>query len=249
MKSPNDISQSPDSFKYNIQVLDRALKLFETIALSDSPLTIPQLQELTGLNRTTIWRIISTMTENNFITQLPNSKQYCLSCKATNLLSLSHSRSIVLCECARTEMEQLRQLTGETIMLLIPENIGSRTILQLDSFENVRIKDYTNELSPLFGTSTGIVQLSFLSDEEIKVIFPAELISYTQSTATNKEVIMQRINDCRQDGYTYIIDEYHNGDSGLSVPLQLNRKLVGILNIAGPTVRFTKNICWLIFRR
>ncbi len=244
MKSTNDTitDTKSESFKYNIQVLDRALKIFELIAQSKSPLTIQDLQEITGLNRTTIWRIVSTMTDNGFLTQLPHTKQYCLSCKVNNLLATSAANSISLVECAKSEMERLRRITGETVMLLIPETIGSRTILQLDSFESVRLKDYTNELSPLFGTSTGIVQLSSMSDEEIAMILPDTLPAYTEVTPTAKEEILQRINDCRRNGYTYIIDEYNKGDSGVSAPIYTNDKLTGILNISGPTMRFTKEL-------
>lgn len=236
----NDVLTKPDAFKHNIQVLERALKIFEIIGLSETPVTIQELQAVTGLNRTTIWRILSTMIESDFLTQLPNTKQYCLSCKACNLLSTSSANSISLAEHARPEMEHLRQITGETVMLLLPETLGSRTILQLDSFETVRLKDYTNTISPLFGTSTGLIQLSYMSDEDIEAIFPDTLPSYTEFTPTNRDDVMLRIDNCRRDGHSYIIDEYQKGDSGLSVPIQSNRKLVGILNIAGPTMRFTR---------
>lgn len=240
MNSSNDIPMKQETFKHNIQVLERALNIFEIISLSKSPVTIHDLQNATGLNRTTIWRILSTMIESDFLTQLPHTKQYCISCKVCNLLAASSASSVALVEYARPEMEKLRRLSGETVMLLLPEMIGSRTILQLDSFENIRLKDYTNIVSPLFGTSTGLVQLSFMSEEEIETIFPDKLPSYTEFTPTNREDIIQRIEDCRRDGYAYIIDEYNQGDSGLSVPISLDKKLVGILNIAGPTVRFTK---------
>ncbi len=242
MKSSNDllINAKPENFKYNIQVLDRAFKIFEIIAQSKSPLTIQELQNATGLNRTTIWRILSTMMENGFLTQLPNTKQYCLSCKACNLITTSATNSIALVECARPEMEHLRRISGETIMLLVPEAIGTRTLFQLDSFETIRLRDYTNEISPLFGTSTGIVHLSSLSDEEIQSIIPDTLPIYTEFTPTSKDEILQRIIDCRKVGYSYIIDEYNQGDTGLSAPIYMDKKLVGILNISGPTMRFTK---------
>lgn len=242
MKPSNDLltDTKPDAFKYNIQVLDRALKIFETLALSKSPLSIQDLQSATNLNRTTIWRILSTMMECGFLTQITHTKQYCLSCKACNLITAASSNAIALVECAKSEMERLRHISGETIMLLLPETLGSRTIFQLDSFEAIRLKDYTNEISPLFGTSTGIVQLSAMTDEEIAEIFPNTLPTYTEFTPTDKDKILQRINDCRKDGYTYIIDEYHQGDTGLSAPIYLNNVLVGILNISGPTMRFTK---------
>ena len=229
-----------DAFKYNIQVLDRALKIFETIARSRSPLSIQELQNATGLNRTTIWRILSTMMDSGFLTQLPHSKQYCLSCKACNLLSTSAASSIALIEYARPEMQRLRQFTGETVLLLLPEAIGSRTVLQLDSFETIRLKDYTNEVTPLFGTSTGIVQLSALTDEEIQNVLPETLPSYTEFTPTSKDELLKRIRKCRKNGYAYIINEYNQGDTGVSVPIYLESKLAGMLNIAGPTMRFTE---------
>lgn len=240
MKSSNETSAGSENFKYNIQVLERALKIFEIIALSPSPVTIQDLQNATDLNRTTIWRILSTMMENDFLTCLPHTKQYCLSCKACNLLSVSSTRALSLVGYARPEMERLRRISRETVMLLLPEAIGSRTILQLDSFETVRLKDYTNEVTPVFGTSTGFVQLSFMDDAEIHLIFPDRLPSYTAFTSTDREDIMQRIRDCRRDGYSYIIDEFNHGDSGISVPIPSGKKLAGILNISGPTMRFTE---------
>lgn len=238
--SGNTDNKSAESFKYNIQVLDRALKIFEIIATSSFPISIQELQNATGLNRTTIWRILSTMTDNGFLTLLPQTKQYCISAKTCNLITSSATHAVALVECSRKEMEYLRRISGETVMLLIPEAIGSRTIFQLDSFKTIRLKNYTNEVSPLFGTSTGIVQLSAMTDEEIRNILPASLPVYTEHTPTDKNDILQRIHDCRKNGYTYIIDEYNQGDSGISVPIYMKERLVGILNIAGPTMRFSK---------
>lgn len=242
MNISNDLpnNEKSENFKYNIQVLERALQIFEIIARFKTPLSIPELQNLTGLNRTTIWRILSTMLNCGFLTQLPNKKQYCLSCKAYNLLSSSSSSPVALVEAARSEMTLLRNKCNETVMLLVPQLTGSLTVLQLDSFEAIRLMDYTNQLSPLFGTSTGIVQLASMEDEEIIKIFPSALTSYTEFTQTNRNEIMQRIHDCRRDGYSYIIDEFNKGDTGLSAPICLDGQLVGILNISGPTVRYTK---------
>lgn len=242
MNMSNDLpgQEKSESFKYNIQVLERALQIFELIARSKTPLTIPELQNLTNLNRTTIWRILSTLLNCGFLIQLPNTKQYCLSCKAYNLLSNSSSSPIALVEAARPEMTQLRNQCNETVMLLVPQLIGSLTVLQLDSFEAIRLMDYTNQISPLFGTSTGIVQLAAMTDEEIVKTFPSALTSYTELTPTNRNEIMQRIHDCRKDGYSYIIDEFNKGDTGLSAPICLDGQLIGILNISGPTVRYTK---------
>ena len=85
-----------------------------------------------------------------------------------------------------------------------------------------------------------IVQLSALTDEEIQNVLPETLPSYTEFTPTSKDELLKRIRKCRKNGYAYIINEYNQGDTGVSVPIYLESKLAGMLNIAGPTMRFTE---------
>lgn len=53
-----------------VQSVERALDLLELVANSEQSISIMELMEKTGLNRTTIWRILGTLEKGDILRKM-----------------------------------------------------------------------------------------------------------------------------------------------------------------------------------
>ena len=58
------------------QAVERALTILTLVAKSDAPLAVAEICARTGLNRTTVWRLLATLEEYRCIERDPFSRDY-----------------------------------------------------------------------------------------------------------------------------------------------------------------------------
>ena len=78
--------------RYNnhVQAVDRALALLKLIAEQSEPVPLSHLCEATGLNRTTVWRLLCTLEDNGFVEKNAAAPDYELGIAALNLFQRRH---------------------------------------------------------------------------------------------------------------------------------------------------------------
>src|ERR671934_2661732 len=59
-----------------IQAVDRAAALLKAVADSRQPLTVVELATLTGLNRSTAWRLLATLDRHGLVERDPATQRY-----------------------------------------------------------------------------------------------------------------------------------------------------------------------------
>lgn len=144
------------------QSVERALYLLQMIGEEDGPVSLPVLCERTGLNRTTVWRLLSTLEKYHFLCRNPKTKDYDLGYGATMLCTAPQRRYATLIRRAQPAMERLVEHTQESLVLSVPHAGGTLVVYQMDSPLSIRLKDYTNQITPLWNTSNGKVLLADL---------------------------------------------------------------------------------------
>ena len=61
---------------YRVQALERALDILECFSFQKRELSLTDLVNQTGLNKTTVKRLISNLTTRGYLQQEPQSKKY-----------------------------------------------------------------------------------------------------------------------------------------------------------------------------
>lgn len=221
------------------QSVERALYLLQMIGEEDGPVSLPVLCERTGLNRTTVWRLLSTLEKYHFLCRNPKTKDYDLGYGATMLCTAPQRRYATLIRRAQPAMERLVEHTQESLVLSVPHAGGTLVVYQMDSPLSIRLKDYTNQITPLWNTSNGKVLLADLPPRELEHLLRQQPMSFSLQPVEDLEAVREAVRLTAQRGYGTVEGEWSMGENGISAPIYAGNQLVAFLGIGGPDTRFT----------
>jgi DNA-binding IclR family transcriptional regulator len=204
------------------QAVERAMLLLRLVVEADEPHTIQTLVAATKLNRTTVWRLLTVLEDHGYVARLPG---YAPGPAALRLGQVAAKPFGPLVRAALPAMRELLELTSETVTLGVPYGAGTMTIAQLDSPHAIRLRNYLFEVSPLTRSSTGKALLSTYSPQEV--------------LALGGEEVAAEVEQARQAGFAVVVEELAPGENGLAAPILVAGQAVALLNVAGPSFRFS----------
>jgi len=206
--------------------------------LGDGTNRITQIALKTKLSNSTVHRLIKTLQAEGFVEQDPLTLKYSLGplLIALTLNPLTTHASIV--SCAIEEMETLRQISGETVGLVI--RLGLQR-LQLEELPSERVVKYSvgkGFAEPICLAASSKVLLSeipFENREKLLNIIENKELSITQDF--RKVNLLKEVGLAEKNGYAVSFGEIVPGASSIAVPVKGYVIPVAIC-IFGPMERF-----------
>ena len=133
-------------------------------------MTIKELVENSGIAQNTANRIAQTLELRGYITRCPETKKFIITDKFFNMSSPRiDGKSLVL--SAYEEMQNLQELTGESVQLLVKNNWKAIVLEQIPGTHPVTVLGKVGLRIPLYSCAPGKAMLSTLSDDELEVFF------------------------------------------------------------------------------
>lgn len=224
-----------------VQSVDRALELLTLIGSVPYPVTIPELCSLTGLNRTTIWRLLYTLEQHRYVSYDQLNKSYSPGI-ATNILSVRfQSRYEPLIRIAAPYIEHLCSKYNESVGLSVPAGSQVMTVYQTDPDLVIRLRDYTNTVYPLSCSSDGKMYLSFFDDKQLEQYCSMGLCGPTPHSISDPEQLRKELEEIRRLGYSINEEELHPEENGISAAIAPNGQPVAFISVAGPSSRMNRD--------
>ncbi len=224
-----------------VQAVDRAISLLKIIANNRSPIQLADLVSATGMNRTTVWRMLSTLESHNLIERDPLTKGYQIGYEIIRLAANTDNYSHLI-RRALPSMERLRDFFQESVLLGVPKSSQILTVEQINPSHSIRIADYVNEMSPLHSSSNGKLFLSSWSEEELNIYLEKPLKQVTPFTMTDPQELKKELQIIRERGFGTTFGELDENENGISTPiLDSEGNMIAFLSIAGPGFRFTRD--------
>jgi IclR family KDG regulon transcriptional repressor len=190
-----------------VKVLEKSLLILSQF-FEHNEITLKELEELTELNRTTIYRILQVYRRWGFLEQDPSSKKYRVSLK---LLEISGTalRKLNFLNVSRPYLLNLRDETGESAFLAV---LDGQNVVVVDwerSYYNAHINVTVGKMIPAYCTGSGKAILAFLSAEELEMYFSKlGIVEYTERTISDKDVLRRVLQQTRERGYGTSFGEY-----------------------------------------
>jgi DNA-binding IclR family transcriptional regulator len=176
----------------------RLLRLFEDHEM----IRVNQVARDMGLSRSTVHRMLATLSHHQFVEQDEYSRAYRPGPALVDI-GLSVVSNIDLRVISHSALIELRDATGETAHLGILR--GPASVLFLDSVESdrmVRTGSRTGRILPAHATATGKVLLTERSDEEIAALYSSGVPEGPTSRAvTTLEELLAQLAEVRSTGY------------------------------------------------
>ncbi len=190
----------------------------------------------------TVHRLLQNMVELDWVVQDEISHKYFLGTlihRLSSNVTMSH-RYLVL--HALKEMSRLSELTDETIILGILENLHFLKLHEIPSSHNLRIIEESDKFKGQFRGATAKVLLSQLNDRELKNLLKhIKLNGAVPNEGTSANSFLEDIKEVRKAGYSVSYGERIRGAVCASAPVK-NYIYPAALYIVGPEERIKKQL-------
>ena len=220
-----------------IRSVTTALELLDCLA-TEPELGVAELGRRLGVAKSTAHRIVTTLCAKGYVQRVPETKSYRLGIRLHELGELVASRS-QLRDHALPLLEQLRNQTGETVHLAVPEGAQMFYVERLESYQGLRFSSRVSRLRPIHLSSSGKAVAAF-NPAVADAACAAGFAIRTQRTIRTKQQFLRCLAETRARGYTFSIEEDEPGLSSVAAPV-LDRDGIAraAISVAGPVSRVT----------
>jgi len=149
--------------------VQNAARLLKELGSAEGELGVSELSRRLGLGKSTVHRLLATLTGERILEHNPATGTYRLGLVVYEL-GARVSMHRVLHDAATTVIEELRNATNETIQVAVLDGREVVYVERLESPHTLRLFGRIGHRMPAHSTSTGKVLLAFLSQERLEVL-------------------------------------------------------------------------------
>ena len=214
----------------------RALAVLDALAEGEPELGTNDIARRTGINASTVSRLLATLVDSGLVEHVSGSGRYRLGLRLVQLGNAVVER-LDLRELARRPLEALVATTGETATLSAPGEGVAITIDFVAGPSSVQGVAQIGRPSVTHATATGKVMLAFGEAE------PPEgpLHAYTARTITDAAALRSELQRVREHGWAESLEERERDLNALAAPIRDDRgTLAAIMGLQGPAFRFDR---------
>jgi len=224
------------------------LKLFHTVV---PELTLTEITSRMGLNKSSVYKLVTTMVESGFLEKDRTINHYRL-----GLFVLELSSKVVgsddVRELARPVLEQLSRTTGEIIHLSTLEGADIVYLEKVGQAQPLTVATKLGGRAPAYCSAMGKVLLSGLSRAELeRTIGPGPFEQYTPSTITELAALEEELDRVRRQGYAIDDEEAFPGIKCVAAPIRDGKeRIIAAISATVPKQRMdperTEELCMMI---
>jgi IclR family transcriptional regulator, acetate operon repressor len=208
----------------SVRAVDRALDILLAFKPQDGALTVSDLLRRVDLSRPTLYRLLRTLQQKQFLIASGDPQRFRLG-PAVAQLSHVWTASLDLGTAAEPMMRRLRDETGETVALFVPEGASRLCIAEMPSNQALSFRRGVGYRERLTVGASGKAILAYMPPPLPKVDFDPR--KYARELALIKE-----------RGFAVSRNELIQGAVAVSAPFfDGTGRIAGSLSVFGPSVR------------
>ena len=214
--------------------MERALRVLDAFADVGGDAGTNQLARATGINPSTVSRILATLVAAGYVQHEPDTGRYRIGPQVLRLSSHALG-GLDLRAAARPHLDALADETGETATLSAPGEPDAVTIDFVLSRASVASVARVGRPSIAHATATGKVMLAFAARD-----LPAgPLHRFTEHTIIDPARLAEEVAAVRREGHAHASGEREPDLNAVAVPVFGDPgRLIAILGVQGPESRF-----------
>ncbi len=220
------------------RTVDRALDILLCFTQDEPNLTLTQISERVGLNKTTVYRLLNTLESKRFIQHVEDGS-YRLGLSLVRLGSMVVKSNNIYHQ-ATPYMERLQAEFRETVDLAILDGADVVYLQVIESPHRVKMATAPGERLPASCTASGKAILAFLPDDQVQAVLKRGTRKYTDCTQTSIPKIREDLRKTRERGFAISEQEFEVGINAVAAPiLDAQHYPLAAMAIVGPDFRFS----------
>ncbi|OYD07411.1 IclR family transcriptional regulator [Paludifilum halophilum] len=220
--------------KKTVRAAERALDILLCFTRKRE-LSLTEITRMTGLNKSTVYRLLATLEDKGFLVRDSETDKYQLGFRVWELyanLSRTDDPAILFLP----EMERLRDTVEETVSLYFRDGFERIRVQAVESLQAIRRVAPLGARMPLAVGASSKVLVAFATPAEQRAI----LADPSWPSSVDRERYRRQLEEIRDQGYATSVEEREAGTSAVSVPvLGRDRRMIAALAVSGPVERLT----------
>ncbi|KWR88182.1 IclR family transcriptional regulator [Cupriavidus sp. IDO] len=215
------------------------MHLLQLVADTPGPLTIAELSKLSGYPRPTVHRTVAALVAERLLEESPQTGRLALGPRLIQLANRSWGRSELRLASVE-DLKQLRDITGETVHLAVPNGHHMVYVEKLESPSAVRMTSRIGTNVSLHSTAVGKAYLAALEETACDTLLrelPSPFTRYTPNTIITLAGLRAQLVNIRKRGWSVDDEEQEAGICCFGAAI-FGRKGQPIAAISVSTLRF-----------
>ena len=216
-------------------IVAKIMAIVTIISETSSPLTFSELVGKSGLNKSTLHRLLAICSEEKLVQFDKPSKTYLLGPKLFDLVRNAYNGYDIQ-TIALPEMSRLHAQFGANVTLGVPNGTEVVYLRVLEARNSLGTVQRPGTREPVHCSASGKALMAFLPDEVITSrLHEYEFTRFTDRTLTTIDAFRAELEHVRTDGFAYNDREEYDHFHGISAPIfNYLAEPIAVLNIWTP---------------
>ncbi len=222
----------------NIQSVERAFAVLRALSSDRGVVTSATITARTGLPKSTISRLLSTMTNIGVVEKVAEAGYMV----GRELRAIAHPGvgPFELIGVAGTYLRELVDDLGEDAGLAVPDGDHALYIDQVQKMRPVQVQDWTGDRFAHHTNAAGRVFMASWNEEDLEAYLtrpPAA--GSVDKRVENPDRLRHQVEETRRAGYAWTFEVWAEGVNGVAAPIEDDQgQVVAAINVFGPAYRF-----------
>jgi DNA-binding IclR family transcriptional regulator len=223
----------------SIRAVDRALDILLCFTKQTPQLSMTQIAEQVGMNKSTVHRLLGTLEKKRFVQRDSSTGLYRLGIRILQMAYLTLEQND-LRQFAAPLLKRLGEQCQETITLSVLDDADVVFLDVVESPQRVKLAASTGQRLPAFATAAGKVMLAYLPEPATRKILERGMQPFTPKTIQSQEVYLNALSQVREQGFAIAEQEYEDGINAVAAPILDSAGLpVAAIAVTGPAYRLS----------
>ena len=219
-----------------IPIINRMTSILDKVLTSPSGVSTTELLRSEDIPKTTLYRLLASMTVNEYLSYSSETGTYILGNKFTTTYVSLDERVFRLREAALPFLRRLADEVQETVKLTVLSGMQSYTVASFEGSRPLRISIATGAIFPLHAGASGKVLMCTLSSSAVRQYYAFYGKAYTDNTIMSIEEMEKELAQIRAQGYATDNGEYMPEIKAIAVPVyDASRQIIASISISYPS--------------
>lgn len=223
----------------SLQSVERALRVVEVLVHEARPMSVREISEQIGINRTTAHRLVATLCACGWAERAPDGR-FQLSIKFLSIGHVvNHQRRFL--EEIRPELMRLSQRTRETVHVGVLDGYEILHVDKIESLEQVGVSSRIGTRAAVHSTSLGVALMAAMNDERIEHYIEGARALPGSLGIPDASSFRARVAEARERGFSLDDEDDSIGVRCIGVAVRgPDENPLFAISITGPSPRFTR---------
>jgi len=211
-------------------LVSKTMKVLETLLDNEVSLPLRALATRCGLPKSSLHRILVSLQKEGWVFQDPESREYRLGMRF--LIFAGNWRiQQELVVIASPHMEELSEITGETVVLGVCENREVRVLHVVETPNPIKYHFRIGGLLPLTAGAMGKIIMAYSGVEMREKILSRPLRGFTDKTIIDRQTFTSELKKVKEKGFSISLEEVDIGGAAIGAPVldENGRLIAGII--------------------